>query len=146
MPSAIQRLLQRPSLHEGVRRALESGVGLYHTTWRVETGTAAETSEQLAAELLAWCREMLGRSQRPYGLDRVTLALAALGEDGRPLASIDCGLLGPADFSAFGPVEAQTREVLRRWNDDGILARSGARLSVVLFSWGDLTWELLLAG
>ncbi len=147
MSDHVRQLLQRPSLRTGVRRALESGVGLYHTTWRIEAGTEAEPSERLAAELVAWCRDVLGRMHRPYGLDHVTLAVAALGEDKRQMASTNYGTLRPADFYGFGPVEAQTRATLRRWADDQVFAQdSGARLSVVLFSWGDLTRELILAG
>ncbi len=147
MSNAIQRLLQHRSLRSGVRRALESGVGLYHTTWRIEAGRTAVASEYLAAELMAWCREILGQMHRPYGLEEVTLAVAAIGEDGRQVASINYGVLRPADFYGSGPVEMQTREALRRWADDQLFAPNGSgHLSVVFFSWGDLTRELLLAG
>lgn len=146
MSNPVSRLLQRRSLRTGVRRALESGVGLYHTTWRIEAGREAEVSGQLAAELVAWCRDVLSRMHRPYGLDNVTLAVAALGEDDRQVASTNYGLLSPVDFYGSGPVEAQTQATLRRWADDQVFARNGGRLSAVLFSWGDLTRELLLAG
>lgn len=146
MSDPISRLLRHRSLGTGVRRALESGVGLYHTTWRIEPDTEAGASEQLAAELVAWCREVLTRMHRPYGLDKVTLAVAALGEDDRQVASTNYGMLRPADFYGSGPVEAQTRVTLRRWADEVFARDGGGRLSAVLFSWGDLTRELLLAG
>ncbi|OGO51439.1 MAG: hypothetical protein A2148_11920 [Chloroflexi bacterium RBG_16_68_14] len=146
MPNAIQRLLLRPSLRGSVRRALESGVGTYHTTWRTEPDATAGASEQLAAEVMAWCREVLRQTHRPYGLDQVTLAMAVRDEDGHPLASVNFGLLRPVDFYGCGSVEAQAREALRRWAEDRVFARSGACVSLVLFSWGDLTGELLLAG
>lgn len=147
MSIPIRRLLERRSLHTGVRRALESGVGLYHTTWHIEAGTEAEVSERLAAELTAWCRDALSRMQRPYGLDNVTLAVAALAEDDRQVASTSYGLLRPTDFYGSGPVEAQIQTTLRCWADEQLFVRNGGvRLSAVLFSWGDLTRELLLAG
>lgn len=147
MSSPSKRLLQRRSLRTGVRRALESGIGLYHTAWRIEAGAGAATSEQLGAELVAWCRDVLSRMHRPYGLDYVSLAVAAVGEDERRLASTNYGMLRPADFYGPGPVEAQTQATLRRWADDHVFDRNGSgRLSAVLFSWGDLTRELLLTG
>lgn len=148
MSNPITRLLQRRSLRGSVRRALESGVGLYHTTWHIKAGTEdEETPEKLAAELVAWCRDALSRMHRPYGLDHVTLAVAALGEGDRQVASTSYRILRPAAFYGSGPVEAQTRATLQRWAEDRVFARDGGgRLSVVLFSWGDLTRELLLAG
>lgn len=142
MSNPLGRLLERRSLRDAVRCALESGVGLHHATWRAEDATG----EELARELIAWCREALGRMHRPYGVDSVSLALAVLGADRRPLASTHYALLRPADFYGNGPVEAETRATLCRWAEDRALGQAGARLSAVLFSWGDLTRELLLAG
>jgi hypothetical protein len=140
MTNAITRLLQRRSLRYAVHQALESGVGLYHTTWRLEQGA----SEAIGNELIAWCRQVLGTMHRPYGVDSVSLALAAVAEGNRPLASANFAVLQPGDFYG-GAIETEAREALRRWSDERIFERPAVRLSVVLFSWGDLTQELLLA-
>ena len=146
MSNPISWLLQRRSLHTDVRRALRSGVGLYHTTWPIETSTEAEASEELAVALVAWCRDVLSQTHRPYGLDYVTLAVAILSEDEGQATSVNYGILRPGDFYGLGSVEAQIQETLRSWADAQLFARrSGGRLSAVLFSWGDLTRELLLA-
>jgi len=140
-------VLQRRSLRGNVRRALESGVGLYNASWDIEANMTASTSSELAEELTAWCRDTLGQIDRPYGLDYVTLALAVLGEGQDQVAGTDYGVLRPQDFYGHGPAETQIQTTLSHWADTEIFARSrGGRLSAVLFSWGDLTRELLLTG
>ncbi len=141
MTNAITRLLQRRSLRRAVRQALESGVGLYHATWRMERGASATAAD----ELIAWCRQVLGAMHRPYGVDSVSLAIAAMAAGNRPLASANFAILHPVDFYA-GSIETETRATLSRWSDELIFEQPAVRLSVVLFSWGDLTQELLLAG
>jgi hypothetical protein len=142
MANAITRLLQHRSLRRAVHHALDSGVGLYRASWSIAPGA----SDAVAGELIAWCRQVLGSMHRPYGVDSVSLAIAAVAGAGLPLASANFAVLRPSDFYA-GPIEAETRETLRRWTEEGIFLRSPAvRLSVVFFSWGDLTQELLLAG
>lgn len=146
MSNPLSRVLQRRSLRGNVRRALESGVGLYNASWDIETMTAS-TSSELAEELTAWCRDTLGQIRKPYGLDYVTLALALLGEGQDQVAGSDYGVLRPQDFYGHGPAETQIQTTLRHWADTEIFERSrGGRLSAVLFSWGDLTRELLLTG
>jgi anti-sigma factor RsiW len=145
MASAIEGLLQRRSLRAGVRRALDSGIGFYRTTWHVKNIAGTDVSERLAGELIAWCREMLSRTHRPYGLDSATLALAVAGEDGRWLARVSYGPFRPVELYHPGSIEAQAQATLQRWAGDGVFhSHAIPSLSAVLFSWGDLTWELLL--
>ena len=145
MSSAIEGLLQRRSLRSGVRRALDSGVGFYRTTWHVEHTAGTDVSERLAGDLIAWCREMLSRTHRPYGIDRATLALAVVGADGRQLASVSYGPFCPAELYHPGSIEARARAMLQHWAGAAVFHSHAAPcLSVLLFSWGDLTRELLL--
>ena len=147
MSNPLSRVFQRQSLRGNVRRALESGVGLYHASWDIESAMTASASSDLAEELTAWCRDILSQMNRPYGLDYVTLALAVLGEKEGQVASTNYGVLRPQDFYGQGPAETQIHTTLSHWTDTEIFARSrGGRLSAVLFSWGDLTRELLLTG
>lgn len=142
MANPLARLLRRDSLRDQVRRAVESGVGLYHTTWRLDRDQPPP--EAFAGELIGWCREMFSRIQRPYGMDYVTLALAVLGQDNRIIASVSLGVLRPIEFYAQGAAETQIAATLQQWTLADV--PEGARLSAVLFSWGDLTRELLPAG
>ena len=147
MSNPISRLVERRSLQADVRRALMSGVGLYHTTWPIQNIEAAAASEELTAQLVGWCREVLGETRRPYGLDYVTLAVALLREGEGQVASVNYGVLRPSDFYNQSFVEERVRETLCSWSRAHAIAGGNAgSLSAVLFSWGDLTRELLLAG
>ncbi|MEX1255007.1 MAG: hypothetical protein WEE64_11780 [Dehalococcoidia bacterium] len=131
MSHPFATLLKRRSFRADVRRALEGGIGLYHTTWRID-----RSAVDLADEVVDWCRQMLAQMRRPYGLDYVTLAVALLDAEGERGASATYDAFRPVDFYDASKVEVQVRETLRSWPP-------GDRLSAVLFSWGDLTRELL---
>lgn len=137
----IAQLLLRRSLHGAVRHALESGVGLYLHTWR----TRGKSADELAAELLGWCRSTLGLMRRPYGVDSVSLAVALRHDGERSEAGTSFPVVSPAAFYG-GPVEHGARTALSSWERAGLLRSGRARLSAALFSWGDLTQELVLAG
>jgi hypothetical protein len=94
------------------------------------------SAAELAGEVVDWCRQMLGQMRRPYGLDYVTLAVAVLDADGERSESATYDAFRPVDFYDASKVEVQVRETLSSWP-------TGDRLSAVLFSWGDLTRELL---
>lgn len=141
MVNPMSRLLQRRALRADVRRALDAGVGLYRNSWRVEADPAT-----ISAELTAWCRQALGEMKRPYGLDHVTLTLSVVDSEGQRIANSDFGVLRPADFYS-GPAESYLQSTLRNWASEHLLsADRETHLSITLFSWGDLTRELLLAG
>lgn len=147
MSNSLSRVIQRSSLRAGVRRALESGIGIYRTGWQIDTALADHSSDDLAAELIAWARQALSEMHRPYGLNHVTLALTVLNCQAAKVASANYGILRPEDFYGDQPLESQVHGTLHRWaGDDIITSGRGGRLSAVLFSWGDLTRELLLAG
>jgi hypothetical protein len=137
----ISQLLQRRALHQAVRRAIDSGVGLYRMSW--PAGDLGGVN--LADDVLAWCRDVLSTMHRPYGVDSVSLALVAHDQHQQPLASSQFAMLQPMDFYGMGPAEAEARGKLQSWLREGIFSHSGVRLSAVLFSWGDLTQELVLA-
>ncbi len=141
MANAISRILQRRSLRRAVRHALDSGVGLYHTSWPVTPGA----SDAIAGDLIVWCRERLSAMHRPYGVDSVSLSLAAIGDNRQRVASANFSVVRPTCFYS-GEIESEARATLARWAGEGAFENEHARLSVVLFSWGDLTQELVLAG
>jgi hypothetical protein len=92
--------------------------------------------DELAHDVVDWCRQRLGQMRRPYGLDYVTLAVALLAEDGERQESVTYDAWRPVEFYDESKVEVQVRETLRSWP-------AADRLSAVLFSWGDLTRELM---
>jgi hypothetical protein len=139
----IAALLQSRSLRAEVRDALDDGVGIYHTTWLIQ-GSLTEPAGRLAGELVDWCRAMLARMRRPYGLDHVTLSVALIGQDDTQLANQAYPVFRPGDFYDDQAAEALVRATLEHWSRERLFEAGGAgRISAVLFSWGDLARELL---
>jgi hypothetical protein len=138
--------LRRASIRSKVRQAIDAGVGVYNGSWDLSAlpeGGVGTISDRI----LEWCHEALARMRKPYGLDYVTLVLAVVGPENQEIATLGFGVLRPQDFYGDGDVTARLREVMVHWNEEEILTSLQAvKLSAVLFSWGDLARELLLAG
>jgi hypothetical protein len=146
MLQPLVRRLRRDSIRAKVRQAISAGVGVYNGSWNLSDRTP-EQGELLSDQVLAWCHGSLARMRKPYGLDYVTLVLAVVGPENQEVATLGFGVLRPQDFYGEGDVRARLKEVLGRWDDEDVLAApQSLKLSAVLFSWGDLTRELLLAG
>jgi hypothetical protein len=140
----LRSLLERRSLQRLVREALEGGAGLYRRQWPLDATPTIGAQAEVVAD---WCRETLAGSGRPYGIDYVTLRLALVDGGGREVASGQLGALRPLDF--YGQCRAETKmaDLLRSWEQAGLLAgHTDRKLDAVLFSWGDLTRALLAAG
>ena len=146
MLQPLVRRLRRDSIRSKVRQAISAGVGVYNGSWDL-SDRRSEQDELLSDQVLAWCHLSLARMRKPYGLDYVTLVLAVVGPENQEVATLGFGVLRPQDFYGEGDVGARLREVVGHWSSEGILtAPQALKLSAVLFSWGDLTRELLLAG
>jgi hypothetical protein len=143
----LVRRLRRGSIRSKVRQAIDAGVGVYNGSWDLSVLSKEEEGTLLSDWILEWCHESLARMRKPYGLDYVTLVLAVVGPDNEEVATLGFGVLRSQDFYGDGDVIARLREVIGRWHKEGILTSLRAfKLSAVLFSWGDLARELLLAG
>jgi hypothetical protein len=146
MLQPLVRRLRRDSIRAKVRQAISAGVGVYNGSWDLPDWRSKQ-GELLSDQVLAWCHESLARMRKPYGLDYVTLVLAVVGPENQEVATLGFGVLRPQDFYGEGDVSIRLRDVLGRWSSEGVLtAPQSLKLSAVLFSWGDLTRELLLAG
>ena len=145
LDSLIRRLRQG-SAESKVRDAVEAGVGVYHMCWELggEPATAVRPDE-LDSIVLQWCRATMTQMRRPYGLDYVTMALSLVGGESEETVRHSFGVLRPSDFYADGPVPATLTQLMEQWRAAGYF-KSSRWLSTVMFSWGDLTRELLLAG
>ena len=143
MANPIRWLLQRQSLEAEVRSALEAGVGLYQASWTLDAGVPMQA---LATELIAWCRSAAGEMQRPYGLDHVSLTISCFTRDAQEAGCLNFGVLRPLEFYGSGTVEEALRAKLHSWAEERLFTPGGGQyLTAVLFSWGDLTRELLPA-
>ncbi len=153
----VQRL-RRAGLREQIRRAVDAGVGVYNRTWplhQAENSSKDALAPQgkarvLCSQVLDWCRFAMGHMRKPYGLDYVSLLVAIIDAEGREVAQVNLGIARPQEFYGDGAVSQRVEEVLVRWEEEELLSPQGGagppRLVALLFSWGDLTRELLLAG
>ncbi|MGA2286521.1 MAG: hypothetical protein ABSG55_09665 [Dehalococcoidia bacterium] len=129
-----------------MREAVEAGVGVYHTCWELggDIATALGPGD-LDSTVVEWARGTMAEMRRPYGLDYVTLALALMTSENQETVRYSFGVLRPSDLYEDGPVPAQLERLMQEWQAEGWFEHS-RWLSVVMFSWGDLTRELLLVG
>ena len=158
----LVRRVRQAGIRTRVRKAIDAGVGVYNRTWPLNAGVAAPAPEEdsrqprvraLSLQVLDWCRLTMGQMRKPYGLDYVSLVIAVIGAKDRELAEVNFGVLRPHEFYGDESVGPRIEETLAEWQEQGLLsAQDGApsaerpRLAALLFSWGDLTRELLLAG
>ena len=138
MSRELGSLLKRPALRHHVRSALESGTGVHRHDWKVDSHDV----NQLVADILTWCRRTAGRTRRPYGIDSLTLAMAALDAGGVTTAFERFDEVAPADLYDEEKSACTIRAALDKWIADELL-RTDGRLAVTLFSWGDLADDLL---
>jgi hypothetical protein len=154
----VQRL-KRGSLGSQVRKAVDAGIGVYNRTWPLDEALEAPLQEAespgakahaLTAQVLDWCRFTMGQMRKPYGVDYVSLIIAVLGSGDRELAELNLGVLRPQEFYGDDGIARQVEEALVHWEEQDLLSAKGGtgppRLVTLLFSWGDLTRELLLTG
>ena len=140
------RRLRQQSMDSRVREALEAGTGLYHNHWELQGQEEDGLRPEEAGEVtLGWCRQAMARMRRPYGLDYVTLALALLDKDNQEIARMSFGVLRPGDFYNEGVAITRIEEAVSAWRAAGRFQPASC-LSAVMFSWGDMTRELLLTG
>lgn len=132
-------------LMDRLHRAREAGVGVYLREWVSSHGegdssdgaTHPLSPEALAAAVMAWCRDTLGATRRPWGIAHFDLALSTAG-GGDAVAeaprSLSLRRLAPSDLYPGDSFLAEVQRYLAQ--RDPI-----AHLAVALFSWGDAAHE-----
>lgn len=122
----------------GMIAARRAGRGLYVAEWDWSPqAPEAMSLAPLAEEIIAWCRQTLGRCRRPYGIDHFDLALAYSLHDGQGVTSVELHDLRPADL--YAPEGLSLRLAAFLPADALHQSASTAMIRVVagLFSWGD---------
>jgi hypothetical protein len=143
--NTLMRRLKQESAETKVREAVEAGIGIYHMSWELGGDpTTALLPADLDSIVLEWCRNAMAEMRRPYGLDYVTVAVSLMGYESEERARHSFGVLRPVDFYAEGPVPDEMEELIEEWRRTGQFG-SARWLSAVMFSWGDLTRDLLLS-
>jgi len=146
MLGSLLRRFRQNAAESKVREAVEAGVGVYHTCWELGgDGATALGPDDLDSMVVEWARGTMAEMRRPYGLDYVTLALALMTLENEETVRYSFGVLRPSDFCEDGQVPVQLKQLMHEWQAEGWFEQAHW-LSVVMFSWGDLTRELLLVG
>lgn len=115
-----------------------SGAGVRLGEWLVEPGAI----EAQAEAIVAWCRQALAGSRRPWGIDAFDLAIAVGQGSGRPF-SASFHKLSPADCYDEDGLSYRLAAFLESALAD---ARTPLMLAVALFSWGDAAHAALPDG
>jgi hypothetical protein len=144
----LQRLLARfqpASLRSRVEASIDRGTGLHRGEWLVESMPldAAELT-RVTDEVVAWCRERISTTRRPYGIDQMALAIACAEPGGSPLASQTFGVFRPVEFYAEGGVSERIEGFMHSIRVEELNRRDRpVRFAAALFSWGDVAREAI---
>jgi len=140
----LGRMLSRfrpDTLRTQVEASIRAGTGLRQAEWLLEGPEVTQQSlDALATSIAEWCREEIGRTRRPYGIDQLALAVACAEPGGQPIASATFGVFRPVDFYQEGGVGERVAAFVREAPVDA-LQRPLVRFAAALFSWGDVARE-----
>ncbi|MEI6137064.1 MAG: hypothetical protein WCQ48_06575 [Chloroflexota bacterium] len=147
MLSALLRRFRPDPLRAQVEDSIRRGTGLSKQEWLLgDAPLRASDIEELADQLIIWCRNRIAATRRPYGIDQVALAIACAEPGGQPLASTTFGVFRPIEFYEESGVEERVRAYLAGLSLIDLNRRSGGiRFAAALFSWGDIARDTIFA-
>ena len=140
--SLVDRFRPDP-LRARVEASIRRGTGLSRHEWLFGPEPLTQASmQELADEVMEWCRERMAASRRPYGIDQMALAVACAEPGGQPLASTTFGVFRPIEFYTADGIADRLQTYLRELPLSELNQRTGAiRFAAALFSWGDVARE-----
>jgi hypothetical protein len=132
-------------LRARVEASVQRGTGLHKGEWlRDALPLTQEQLAEVSEEIVAWCRERMAASRKPYGIDQMALAVACAEPGGVPLASKTFGVFRPVDFYEAEGVAERVTEFVRGLDLEAVNAlQGGVRFAAALFSWGDVAREAI---
>ncbi|NIR61941.1 MAG: hypothetical protein GWO02_21875, partial [Gammaproteobacteria bacterium] len=87
MLDVLRRRLRPDPLRARVEDSIRRGTGLSRGEWLLESPPhSPDALGQLSVELVAWCRERIAETRRPYGIDQLALAVACAEPGGSSIA------------------------------------------------------------
>jgi hypothetical protein len=141
----LEQLLARfrpDPLRARVEASVQRGTGLHKGEWlRDSLPLTPEALAEVSEDIVAWCRERMAASRKPYGIDQMALAVACAEPGGVPLASKTFGVFRPVDFYEDQGVAERVSEFVRGLDLDSVNRLQGVRFAAALFSWGDVARE-----
>lgn len=147
MLSALLRRFRPDPLRARVEDSIRRGTGLSKQEWLLGDEPLDERDiEQLADQIVTWCRGRIAATRRPYGIDQMALAIACAVPGGQPIASTTFGVFRPVEFYEESGVEERVRTYLGGLPLPVLNDRSGGiRFAAALFSWGDVARDTIFA-
>ena len=147
MLKPLLRRFRPDPLRARVEESIRRGTGLSKHEWMLGDGELRHIDvEQLAEQMVVWCRDRIAEARRPYGIDQMALAIACAVPGGQPLASTTFGVFRPLEFYVDGGIAHRVTEYLHSLSLDELNRRDGAiRFAAALFSWGDVARETIFA-
>jgi len=147
MLSALLRRFRPDPLRARVEDSIRRGTGLSKQEWLLgDEPLAPRDIEQLADQIVTWCRGRIAATRRPYGIDQMALAIACAEPGGQPIASTTFGVFRPVEFYEESGVEERVRAYLAELPLEALNRRAGGiRFAAALFSWGDVARDTIFA-
>ncbi len=132
-------------LRARVEASVQRGTGLHKGEWTRDTLPLDEAAlSDVSSEIVAWCRERMAASRRPYGIDQMALAVACAEPGGMSLASKTFGVFRPVDFYQEGGIADRVSEFVVQLDLERVNSvRGGVRFAAALFSWGDVARDAI---
>jgi hypothetical protein len=110
--------------------ACRNGTGIYLQEWVAEDQLPRDPGA-VVSDLLAWCRQTMSGTRRPYGIDSFDLALA-VDEGSETPRSTRFRRVRPVELYLEGALDAQMAEWMAS------CGRRPVHVAAALFSWGDI--------
>jgi hypothetical protein len=147
MLDGLRRRLHPDPLRGRVADSIRRGTGLSRGEWMLdEPPHSPDALTRISGELVAWCRERIAETRRPYGIDHLALAVACAEPGGPSIASTSFGVFRPMDFYREGGVAERVEDFLVSIRVEELNALgTPVRFAAALFSWGDVARETIFA-
>ena len=147
MLDSLMRRFHPDPLRTRVEDSIRRGTGLSRQEWMLgDVPIRPSDIDGLAENIVAWCRERIAATRRPYGIDQMALAVACAVPGGQPLSSTTFGVFRPVEFYAEEGVSDRISAYLRGLDLDELNRHeSPIRFAAALFSWGDVARETVFA-
>jgi hypothetical protein len=147
MLGGLRRRFRPDPLRVRVEDSIRRGTGLSRGEWVLEEPPhPPEALTRLSGDLVAWCRERIAETRRPYGIDHLALAVACAEPGGSKIASTSFGVFRPMDFYREGGIAERVEGFLESIPVETLNERgTPVRFAAALFSWGDVARETIFA-
>ena len=138
MIEAIRRKVRARRVGRAIEESIKSGVGLHHHQWHATSPFDAAQLDDMAAQIVEWCKDTIAQTKRPHGIDHMAVAVACAHPGDQPIASATFGVFRPLDFHRAGGVGDSVPDFVTAVDSSRVDAERPLRFAAALFSWGDV--------